>query len=142
VATRTDGYKAREGMGSAGLRKLLLGSGISPRAQVAERAAATIGAPVGYSGHKQPYLSSTSALILKNQPTTDLGPGGDHHGLETDDVVQDMLSLGRIARTAQAIGEPTRQTRLALALAQQGQHGIRSHFGAVTSEQDRPATKR
>jgi hypothetical protein len=36
---------------------------------------------------------------------------------EPDDVIQDMLNLRWIARIAQAIGEPLRQTRLALDLA-------------------------
>ena len=45
-------------------------------------------------------------------------PRSDHHDPEPDDVAQAMLNFRRIARIVQAIGEPLRQTCLALDLAQ------------------------
>ena len=69
-------------------------------------------------------------------------PCGNHHDPETDDIAQDMPNLRRIARIAQAIGEPTRQTRPALDLAQQGQPGVGAHVRAVKSKQDRLAVHR
>ena len=63
----------------------------------------------------------------------------DHHNPETDNVGQIVPDLGGIARIAQAIGEPPRQSRLALDLAQTGQPGVGAHVGTVKSEQDRLA---
>ncbi|CUH39184.1 hypothetical protein JSE7799_03265 [Jannaschia seosinensis] len=50
-----------------------------------------------------------------------------------------MLNFRRVTRIAQAIGEPLRQIRLALDLAQQGQPRVGAHVGAVKPEQDRLA---
>ena len=66
-------------------------------------------------------------------------PRPNHHDPETDDVAEAMLNFRRIAPVAQAVGEPLRQTRLALDLAQQGQPGVGAHVGAVKSNQDRLA---
>jgi hypothetical protein len=66
-------------------------------------------------------------------------PGSDHHDPETDDVAQAMLNFHRIARIAQASGEPLRETRLALDLAQQRQPRVGAHVCAVKSKQDRLA---
>ena len=63
--------------------------------------------------------------------------GGNHHDPETDDLLQAMPNLGRVAQVREAGCQQTGQPLPAFDLPQERQPGIGAHIRTVKAQQDR-----